>query len=68
MRLQGRVSKLEQTHVVPKVWRQVIQKIGQTQEQAIAEHEAANGPLGDDACLIVRIMTAPTLRGVVGHA
>jgi len=59
MRLKRRVEDLESRTLGGfKRWHQITQKEyqGETEEQAVAKYEAANGPIGDDECLFVRIV------------
>ena len=39
-----------------KPWKRIIQREGQTQEEAVAAYEAENGPLGEDDCFIIRVI------------
>jgi hypothetical protein len=46
-RLDHRVSALEQQAQAWKPWHRIIVKDGESDEDAIAAHEARNGPIGD---------------------
>lgn len=55
--LSNRVAALETASGVGfRPYTRIIQEVGQTEEEAIASHEAKNGPLGDDPQLIIRII------------
>lgn len=57
--LQRRLQELEAKDPSRlKRWHRVIQyeDEGQTEQEAIAEYEAENGPIGEDDCLVVRII------------
>ena len=60
MRLKGRIDALEKRCLDDlKPWHQVIQRVGQTEEEAMAQFEAEHGPIGDDNCIIIRIVAPP---------
>ena len=65
MRLKPRVEALESRSAKWKPWHRIIVRVGDTVDAAKARYEAENGPLGDDACLIVRIMVRPQNREAV---
>jgi hypothetical protein len=57
MRLNRRVADLE-TKLAPSgpaAWVQVIQELGQTQEEALAAYEAHHGPIGESS-VIMRVI------------
>ena len=56
MRLKGRVEALEAGTTEWKPWHQIIVPVGDTVEAARARYEAANGPIGEDHSIIVRIV------------
>lgn len=54
-RLTKRLSALETNNATAfRPWHRVFLEDGQTEEEAIAAYEAENGPVGDDACWIIR--------------
>ena len=58
----ARLGKLEKAMAPPKPperWHTLIQHIGETEEEAIAEYEAENGPIGLDDHLIIHRIVAP---------
>jgi hypothetical protein len=40
----------------PKVWHQLIVDIGDTEDRVRAQYESEHGPLGDDPCIVWRII------------
>lgn len=56
MRLDARLERLEAKHAPHPIRVVTLHRYeGQTQEQAIAAHEAEHGPVGDKAlCVIIR--------------
>jgi hypothetical protein len=69
-RLPGRVEKLEEKAGLSgglKRWHRLQQRAdeGESEEDAIAAYEAAHGPIGDDNCIIHRVVSAPRLQAVV---
>lgn len=56
MRLKPRVEALESRSTKPQRWVRVFQESDQTEEQAIAAHEAENGPIGDANVILVHFV------------
>ena len=54
--LSYRVAALEARAPDLKPWHQVIQEVGQSQEEAIAAYEAEHGPVGDDNILLAVVI------------
>lgn len=55
--LHRRLSVLEQRGSdMVRPWLQIIQDIGQTEEEARAAYEKEHGAIGDDPCIIWRVV------------
>lgn len=57
----SRLYKLEKAMkpCKPEFWHRIIQDIGETQEEAIAEYEAKNGRIGKNENTLIRRIVAP---------
>ena len=62
--LKRRLTALELEADPPKFrpYTQIIQEVGEAEDDAIARHEAEHGPLGEDANLIIVQLVAPPAR------
>ncbi len=56
--LSKRVSALEVSMQPPVTtfWHWIIQDLGQTEDEARVAYESENGPIGDDDCIIWRVV------------
>lgn len=58
----ARLGKLEKAMAPPQPperWHQIIQRIGENEEEAIADYEANYGHIGPDDHIIIRRIVAP---------
>lgn len=60
MNFKKRLAALESkaSDVLSSRWRRIFQASGQSQEDAIAQDEAANGPIGNDNLIIRSVVDA----------
>lgn len=61
-----RVQVLEQRHVAASGFACILQRVGQTREEALATWEADNGPVGERQAFLIRLVESGAIRRLVG--
>ena len=63
----GRLEKAMAAAKAPERWHRIIQNIGESVDEAIAEYEAEYGPISDGEHTIIRRIVAPATEPFNEH-